>query len=229
MTIKRRPPEGNVRRACSIGNNLRGVVTSKTGRIVQFESFAERTLLLCLDRDRTVRDYNSQPETFEFYDPKGKKHRYTPDFIVWRTNGNIEVHEVTRTERQTRDSIRLRETAAEHICAARGWTYVIHTEATLPQGTELANLLGLLAYRPMGYAQPAVWEAVRSYLGEHVSEPWERVTAHLSQTLPLSQVSGALLHFLWHTWLGTDFQQALWNNGTVVSKTRLWLSEETNT
>lgn len=226
MIHKRRPPEGNVRRARSIGNNLRGVVTSKTGRIVQFESFAERALLLHLDRDRTVQDYNSQPETFEFHDPAGKKRRYTPDFIVWRTNGSIEIHEVTRTERRARENIRLRENAADRICATRGWKYVIHTEATLPQGTELANLLGLVAYRPKGYDQPGVWGEVRLYLESHGTAQWKSVIDHLTPAFPVPQISGALLHFLWHSQIDVDFQQALWKNGKVVSDTCLWLPGE---
>ena len=111
MSLKRRPPPGNIRRVAAIDGNLRGVMTNKTGRVVQFESFAERSLLLRLDRDPTVRDYSSQPETFQRVDTEGRPQRYTPDFIVWRGDGATEIHEVeqeganfVRTERVGRSS-----------------------------------------------------------------------------------------------------------------------------
>lgn len=48
--------------------NIRGVITNKTGRTVQYESFNEFKLTLILEKDPTVLDYISQPETFEFFD-----------------------------------------------------------------------------------------------------------------------------------------------------------------
>ena len=71
MSFKRKPPPGNVRRVRSNGQNLRGVITNKAGRLVQFESWAERTLILRLDRDREVMDYQSQPEQYRFTDENG--------------------------------------------------------------------------------------------------------------------------------------------------------------
>ena len=62
MGLKRKPPAGNTRRVRSTGRNLCGVITNKVGRTVQFESFAERSLLLRLDRSADVVDYLSQPE-----------------------------------------------------------------------------------------------------------------------------------------------------------------------
>ena len=79
-----------------------------------------------------------------------------PDFIVWRTTGEVEIHEVTLTERQEKVNIQEREKAAREICQQRGWSYVVHTEETLPQSTEEANLLALYRYRPTSYANPAV-------------------------------------------------------------------------
>ena len=98
MSIKRKPPEGDVCRVTSMGLNLPGVTTNKSGHTVQFESFAERILLLLFERDKTVLDYRSQPETFEFTDRDKKLRRYTSDFKVWKIDGAIEIHEVTRTE-----------------------------------------------------------------------------------------------------------------------------------
>ena len=152
MSLKRKPPLGDVRRVRSMGLNLPGVTTNKNGHTVQFESFAERILLVLFERDKTVLDYRSQPETFEFTDQDKKIRRYTPDFKVWRADGTIEIHEVTRTERQEQLRISEREAGARKICQERQWKYIVHTEQTLPQETEATNLLALLRYRLKAYA-----------------------------------------------------------------------------
>jgi hypothetical protein len=120
MTFKRKPPPGNVRRVISLGRNVRGVTTNKRGGLVQFESELERKLILLLERDPTVHDYRSQPETFHFEDEAGRQRRYTPDFQVWRTDGSIEWHEVTVAARRAgRVSLQEREAAARVVCAQR--------------------------------------------------------------------------------------------------------------
>lgn len=116
MTLKRKPPTGNVRRVAPIGNNLRYAITSKDDETVQCESFQERKLTLLFDRDSTIQAYRSQPERFTFIDTRGTSHTYVPDFIVWKTTGEIEIHEVTLTSRQDRFSIQEREKAARSIC-----------------------------------------------------------------------------------------------------------------
>lgn len=115
-------------------------------------------MLLRLDRDPNVTDYGSQPERFNYVDSEGKPRTYTPDFKVWQLEGGIEIHEVTM-------SIRRREQAAREICQARGWRYVIHTERSLPQPTELTNLLALFHYRPRGYANQQVARVAFEQLG----------------------------------------------------------------
>src|SRR2546429_9552424 len=105
MALKRKPPPGNVRRVAPIGKNLRYTITSKADETVQCESFQERKLTLLFDRDPTVQAYSSQPERFAFTDEEGHSRTYVPDFMVWRTTGEIEIHEVTLTERKVRPNI----------------------------------------------------------------------------------------------------------------------------
>jgi len=220
MAWKRRPPEGNVRRASAIGNNTRGTITNKIGRIVQYESFAERSLLLRLEQDRTVRDYASQPETLTFKAPDGQWHHYTPDVMVWRTDESIEMHEVTLSSRQGRDSQQWRMQAAKRTCDERGWRYVVHTEQTLPQGAELANLLALIAYRPTGYAHAAVQQWLeQANLPQIVTfgQLAERIATNTTQA-PLSMYPG-LYHEIWHGRLQIDWQQLLfWDGNPVLSR-----------
>lgn len=221
MGWKRRPPAGNVRRVVALGNNLRGTITNKVGRVVQYESFAERSLLLRLERDWTVRDYLSQPETFVFKAPDGRMHRYTPDFMVWRTTDHIEIHEVTISSRTDRPSQQWRMEAAEQICGEREWRYLVHTELTLPQGAELANLLALLAYRPTGYANPSV----QTWLEQHLSLDATQEFGQLAQAIALDtqqenhQVYPGLYHELWHDRLQMNWQQLFMVDSQPVQST----------
>lgn len=229
VALKRKPPTGNVRRVAPIGNNLRYTITSKADETVQCESFQERKLTLLFDRDSTVQEYSSQPERFAFTDAQGRSRTYVPDFKVWRTTGEIEIHEVTLTERQARSTIQEREKAARSICQQRGWHYVVHTEATLPSATEEANLLALYRYRPTIYAHTAITAALRLSLcaGE---EPCALILiAELAQmlSLPTPSVVSTLCHLLWHQVIDTDLtSRLLFINAALAPYVRVRWSEK---
>jgi hypothetical protein len=204
---------------------MQGVITNKAGRIVQFESFAERTLLLRFDRDPGVRDYGSQPETFAYVDTAGHAHRYTPDFLVWRADGEVQIHEVTRSERRTWPNQRQREAAAQQICQARGWRYLVHTEASLPQGHELVNLLALWKYRPLACRHRQVDAALAQRPPQGPVSLAGLVTQIAQeQRLPSAHVVSALGHLLWHGELMTDWQTALFGDAALTPEALVWLA-----
>ena len=95
MAFTRKPPPSNARRVVCLGRNLRGVLTNKRGHVVQFEPELEHTLVLLFVRDPSVADYGSQPEVLRFREAAGRPRTYTPDFLVRRTGGRAELHEVT--------------------------------------------------------------------------------------------------------------------------------------
>jgi len=226
MALKRKPPAGNVRRVAPIGKNLRYAITSKADETVQCESFQERKLTLLLDRDPTVQEYRSQPERFAFTDTQGTSHTYVPDFIVWKTTGEVEIHEVTLTSRREKWSIAEREKAAREICRKRGWSYVVHTEATLPQATEEANLLALYRYRPTCYANPAVTAAVRARLGQEERKGLRVLIEDIAQALSLPRpvVISAVCHLLWHQIIEADLRNTLlFVNAALSTHIRVWL------
>jgi hypothetical protein len=231
MSLKRKPPDGNVRRVRSNRHNLCGVITNKAGRLVQFESWLERALILRLDRDPEVLDYQSQPESFEFIDEHGQQRSYTPDFKVWRRDGTIEIHEVTLSQRRVRSNIRRRERAGRKLCQERGWHYVVHTEQSLPGGSELANLLALGGYRPPSYANQAVTQAAYGYLAVGQSLGLKELVGQIKQALnlPEGQVTAGLCHLLWHGELATDLNQLLFDQSAIVPGVRVWMvSKEGN-
>jgi hypothetical protein len=225
--MKRKPPVQNVRRVSAIGDNLRHTVTSKTQRSIQCESFHEYKLVLRLDRDPTVADYLSQPETLTYTDEHGKSHRYTPDFKVWRTNGHIELHEVTLESRRQTGSPP-REQAAQVICAARGWSYHVHTDTTLPTGGELANLMLLFGYRPQGYANPTITQALKDALVPGQRWRLQDMVDHLVHqlVLPIHMVLPPLLHLVWHDQLRTDLDTLLCIAAAPNRAAHIWLPVE---
>ncbi len=229
MALKRKPPTGNVRRVAPIDHNLRYAITSKADETVHCESFQERKLTLLFDRDPTIAEYRSQPMQFTFTDAENKTHTYVPDFIVWKTTGEVEIHEVTLTSRQEKMSIQARERAAREICQMEGWCYVVHTEATLPQATEEANLLALYRYRPTIYANPDVEALVRARLGEGSKDRICLLIAKITQELSLPQptVISVLCHLLWHRVIDTDLtSRLLFVDAALTPSVQVWLSEK---
>jgi hypothetical protein len=225
MGLKRKPPTGNVRRVLCLGNNFRGVTTNKAGHLVQFESEQERKLILLLERDPTVADFISQPETLSFLDNQHHTRKYTPDFQVWRRDGAIEFHEVTlATRRHAQEGLPPREEAALQICQERGWRYIVHTDQTLPCGSEYANLDFLSAFRATSYTSPqmATW-----WLGQLDGRGAVHPRTILVEADP-SQEPGGLLaclyHLLWHAQIAMDWQQPLLWQGDFSPAARIWLA-----
>jgi hypothetical protein len=226
MSMKRKPPTGNVRRVISLGNNFRGVTTNKRGHLVQFESEQERKLILLLERDPLVADYVSQPETLTFVDVKGRQRKYTPDFQVWYVNGQVALHEVTvQSRRESRNSLQEREVAAQLICRERGWQYVVHTDQTLPSGFEYASLDFLSAFRAEVHVDT---ESETWWLGK---------LRGLGQVHPRSVISqrgqdsredillNSLYHMLWYDKVEMNWHQPFFWQGDFHSQARIWLPE----
>lgn len=226
MGLKRKPPPGNIRRIASIGGNLRYTIANKANETVQCESFQERKLTLLFDRDPTIQAYRSQAERFTFTDAFGKSHTYVPDFMVWRMSGEVEIHEVTLTSRRDRLSIQQREKAANAICQQRGWRYIVHTEQSLPQPTEEANLLALYRYHPSCYAHGDVTWFVQEQLRHDGALTFDQISHKIVEhlDLPLPTVVSALCHLLWHGHLATDLgHQLIFHNATPRADLSLWL------
>ena len=224
MAFKRKPPPGNVRRVVGLGTNCRGITTNKRGRLVQFESHQERTLILLLERDATVRDYCSQPETFTFATVDGRLTRYTPDFQVWRTDGRIEIHEVTvEARRQAHGTPPAREVAAQTVCQARGWHYLVHTDQTLPSGYAYANLDILSAFRSASYADPRGTAFWRDQLAGQGAVHPQAILRHAAAAGEVGCLASCLYHLLWHNQVLMDWRHPLLWRGDFHGAARIWL------
>ena len=227
MGFKRKPPENNVRRVVAIGNNSRYTITNKNGETVQCESYTERTLALRIDRDPRVKNYRSQPLRISYLDAEGKSHTYVPDFQVWRWDGWVEIHEVTLSERRLLPNAQRREKAAQEHCDSKGWRYVVHTQDSLPDDTEGANLLALYAYRPSVYSQTDVAHAVpRKFgIGQHILLHQLISTLAQDLNLPSATVATAIYHLMWHGKIVTDLDTLIFVDSVPTLGTYVWLPE----
>ncbi len=226
MSLKRKPPDKNVRRVASIGSNSRSTIRNRNGRTIQCESFSgERKLTLGFDRDPTIKDYKSQPICIHYEDTEGKGHTYVPDFMVWKVNGSIEIHEVTRSERRLLPNAQRREKAAREYCAKRGWSYKVHTEDSLPDDTETANLLELYMFRPTIYFRSDVAVAAYEKLRDGKRASLPRLIQEISQELglPTGVVSPGLYHLLWHGKIETDLRSLIFVDGAPLPHALVWL------
>lgn len=225
MAFKRKPPPGNVRRVVCLGNNFRGVTANKRGHLIQFESEQERKLILLLERDSTVANYVSQPETLHFCDDSGRQRTYTPDFKVWRTDRQIELHEVTiEARRIARESLPQREAAARSICHQRGWRYIVHTDETLPSGYEYTNLDFLAPFRANTYANG---KATSWWLGHLIGQEQVHPRSVLTRAGPklaMGTLLNTLYHLLWHSIIQMDWHHPFIWQGDFHPAARIWLS-----
>jgi hypothetical protein len=220
MAFKRKPPPGNARRVRSQASHICGITTNKRGRLVQFESEQERKLILLLERDATVTDYVSQPETLHYCDSHGRQRTYTPDFQVWRIDGQIELHEVTlEARRQAFAPLPPREIAAQAICQQRGWSYHVHTEQDLPSGGEYANLNSLSPFRAKIYHSPPVtawW--LQQLTGREPIHP-----QFLLPQTAVGELLNGLYHLLWHNQIAMDWRHPLFQDGYFSPTASIWL------
>src|SRR5262249_29485159 len=107
--MKRNPPKGNIRRVQHIDKNLRGVTTSMSDDTIQFESFQELILIIILSqlaRTHRIKRITSQPFRLIF-EVGGHTITHVPDFKVELNDGSIEIHDVTISSRQSKESQRI--------------------------------------------------------------------------------------------------------------------------
>ena len=228
MGLKRKPPENNVRRVAAIDDNNRYTITNKNGETVQCESHNEFKLALRFDRNPRVQNYRSQPIRISYDDSEGDLHTYVPDFQVWRWDGLVEIHEVTLSLRRLLPNAQMREKAAREFCKNEGWRYIVHTEGSLPNDTEGANLLALYAYRPSIYSREDVSHAVIETFGTGQHLLLRSLINSISQELdlPSATASTAIYHLMWHGKIATDLRSLIFIDCVPTSNTYVWLPEE---
>lgn len=128
------------------GGNVTGSFPSQVkGEKVLYQSTIERDYVYVLKFDPTVITYRAQPMVILGTDDEGNTHRYTPDFLVVRTNRKEIVEckpEELLSHPHTLQQIQLGEAWAE----ANNHDFVIVTDTDLRKDHTLANLKLLWRY-----------------------------------------------------------------------------------
>lgn len=230
MIPKRRPPKDNDRRVKSNGSNKRGVTTDPANTSVQFESDYEDNLATLLFRMKGVQKVISQPTAavVQFYDIEGKKHKYTPDFMVTFTEGRIEIHEFSMAKKRLEFNIKRREEAAQNAYSQKGWAYVVHTDQTMPSPTELANLQILSGYKASEYFDPAITDVIMAVLSDRETHKVIQVGETVANLLKVTKgrVNSTIFYLMWHqmVWFSPDV--LLFVDASLNRKSKIALAKE---
>lgn len=221
--MKRRPPPKNARNVRYIDGNYRSYAGNKVGDMVQAESFAERKLLLLLERDPDVINYISQPQeaVIEYVNSKGQKRRYVPDYLAKCLNGPDCVYEVTlRSRLENNLALQERSAAGHAVCKARNQRYLVFTEEVLPDDTETANLLLFYSHRRDRCANDHVAEAALKRLASerrmHMSQLLNTVIQDTG--LDRGQVNIALKYMIWHGQLEINWHNLFYETSAFTGK-----------
>lgn len=122
------------------GIGIRGrYPSSKTGRLVEYESLGERDAIAVLEASDDVLDYREQPGMHRWWD--GTRERaYWPDFHVMTRLGPV-VLEIKPFHIARRPRIRLRHRLIRASLTVRGLPFVVWTERKIARPRHAVRLL----------------------------------------------------------------------------------------
>ena len=117
----------------------------KMKRVIWWESQLERDYIYLLEFDADVVSYDEQPLRIEYY-LNGKKHRYTPDFLVRKGNKRIIV-EVKQEEEALKEKNQSLFRIISDICALNGYEFNVVTDTMIRVQPRLNNIKLLTRYQ----------------------------------------------------------------------------------
>lgn len=137
MVVRKINNKGNLKR---IGK----FPSIKVGSQVWFESPLERDYIHLLEADSAVIFYEAQSIRIN-YTLDGRKHFYTPDFFVKRSNG-IKIIEVKPESKVSKESNQFIFQIAYRVCCDKGWEFLVVTDTLIRRQPKLDNLKSLWKY-----------------------------------------------------------------------------------
>jgi len=181
----------------------------KSSRVVHWESQLERDMIRLLEFDPAVLSYREQPEPFTYFE-SGKRHKYTPDFIVHMTTG-VTVFEVKPYEQSITSPLKERLVAFREYYAAQGIDFLVMTEREIRKEPRLSNITKLLRYQ-REIVNPASKQVVINLTNSGV-QTLAGLLEHLKEHgVPFSQVYALIAQGI----LGIDLNQPIDNDDTPV-------------
>lgn len=123
----------------------------KNGRMVGWESRAERDAFYCSEVDTRVVAYRSQPHTIEAL-IEGRVRRYTPDIEERLSDGTIRIVEVKEEFEAKRDEdYALKLAFFGDVYRALGWSFQIVERATFGEGPKFRAVSKVQSHRRTGF------------------------------------------------------------------------------
>ncbi|MBP2640456.1 MAG: TnsA endonuclease [Firmicutes bacterium] len=148
--------------------------SAKMNKIIHWESMIERDYIFLLETDPDVTYYASQPLKMEYW-KDGKKHFYTPDFLVKR-NGITQIVEVKPSAKVEKHRELFQAIAL--YCEDKGWKFLVVTEAMVRVQPRLENAKILCRYS-FGNITFDYIEECKNYLKQHGAKPLLEVKEHM--------------------------------------------------
>lgn len=131
----------------------------RSGQHVPFESLAERTCLIELDRTPGVSCVSSQPMWIQWGGARSAQH--VPDYFVRRADGSSMVIDVRpRARIDEKAAHQFDRTAA--LCRDRGWDYAVYAPESEVRD---ANMRFLMRFRARAWRSPEAESTVRGVTG----------------------------------------------------------------
>lgn len=124
----------------------------KMRRVIWWESQLERDYIYLLEFDLDVVSYEEQPLRIEYY-VNGKKHRYTPDFLVKRGDKRAIV-EVKQEKEALKEKNQSLFRIVSDICTRNGYEFIVVTNTMIRVQPRLSNIKLLTKYQRTSIDDP---------------------------------------------------------------------------
>lgn len=185
---------------------------------IGFESSLERDYVTLTLFDPSVISVTEQPVRIQYRDEAGKDRRYTPDYLVHRSDRASALIEV-KPSRFLTEELKPKFQAGSIYAGRRGWTFEVWTEKEI-RTPRLENARFLLPYRSQPVPQ-AFTDAVSKALTDGVKRTVADVINELSSgVLDRGEALSALWHLVSEGTVRADLDRAL------EPQSHLWISEE---
>jgi hypothetical protein len=165
----------------------------KMGQLVWWESQIERDYIYLLEFDPDVISYEEQPLRISYHF-NGKERRYTPDFLVKRSDRTIIVEVKPEEEIQKEENQRLFH-IANVICARNNYEFIVVTDKMIRLQPRLNNIKLLTKYQRTPINNPHYQIACHELFTEKLEIPLGEAMQFFNSRKIDAQVIFALLYW----------------------------------
>lgn len=183
--------------------------STKMRCMIHWESTIERDYIYLLEIDSSVTSYSSQPLKLEYWH-EGKKHKYTPDFLVMRDK-RIQIVEIKDAKRIAPLTEFFQ--AIKFACEDKGWEFIVVTDTQIRVQPILNNARLLCRYSNDQITFEFL-DKCDAYFAEHPITTLGSLKRYLkSYRLPLSQI----YTLMYRSYIGFDITH-VFNDQLILTR-----------